>query len=252
MVRTISGAIIFGSPSLYKTSLPCDHPKEPPLARGRVSRARPRVHGARRSEPPARVRRRARLRIPRAADAVRPPGARDAGARAHRRLDPRAPPRHRRHRRRPELHARDAPGRDPAPAELPRPIPARCHRARAVPRALGHPPPGYQPLFAVLFDMVADKDQQFYYEGNSQAVAPEVVDRVWRVAADLGYGGVFIPGVRHTLTDDHVALQQAGIHAIDVVDFDYPYWHTTDDTIDKVSAASLQVVGDVAIALVRQ
>ena len=115
-----------------------------------------------------------------------------------------------------------------------------------------HQPPGYQPLFAVLFDMVADKDQQFYYEGNSQAVAPEVVDRVWRVAADLGYGRVFIPGVRHTLTDDHVALQQAGIHAIDVVDFDYPYWHTTDDTIDKVSAASLQVVGDVAIALVRQ
>src|SRR5207237_1397271 len=51
-----------------------------------------------------------------------------------------------------------------------------------------HQPPGYQPLFAVLFDMVADKDQQFYYEGNSQAFAPEVVDRVWRVGAELGYG----------------------------------------------------------------
>jgi hypothetical protein len=114
-----------------------------------------------------------------------------------------------------------------------------------------HQPPGYQPLFAVLFDMVADKDQQFYYEGNSQAFAPEVVDRVWRTAADLGYSRVFIPGVKPTLTDDHVALQKAGIHAIDVVDFDYPYWHTTEDTIDKVSAASLQVVGDVAVALVR-
>ena len=114
-----------------------------------------------------------------------------------------------------------------------------------------HRPPAYQPLFAVLFDMVADKDQQFYYEGNSQAFAPEVVDRVWRTAADLGYGRIFQPGVKHTLTDDHVALQQAGIHAIDVVDFDYPYWHTREDTIDKVSAASLQVVGDVAVALVR-
>jgi hypothetical protein len=114
-----------------------------------------------------------------------------------------------------------------------------------------HLPPGYQPLFAVLFDMVADKDQQFYYEGNSQAFAPEVVDRVWHVAGELGYGRTFIPGVKHTLTDDHVALQKAGIHAIDVVDFDYPYWHTTEDTIDKVSAASLQVVGDVAVALVR-
>ncbi|HEY6156273.1 MAG TPA: M28 family peptidase [Gemmatimonadales bacterium] len=114
-----------------------------------------------------------------------------------------------------------------------------------------HRPAGYQPLFAVLFDMVADKDQQFYYEGNSQAFAPEVVDRVWRTAADLGYGRIFQPGVKHTLTDDHVALQQAGIHAIDVVDFDYPYWHTREDTIDKVSAASLQIVGDVAVALVR-
>ena len=114
-----------------------------------------------------------------------------------------------------------------------------------------HQPPGYQPLFAVLFDMVADKDQQFYYEGNSQAFAPEVVDRVWRTAADLGYDRVFLPGVKHTLTDDHVALQKVGIHAIDVVDFDYPYWHTREDTIDKVSAASLQVVGDVAVALVR-
>src|SRR5258707_39297 len=116
----------------------------------------------------------------------------------------------------------------------------------------GHQPAGYPPLFAVLFDMVADKDQQFYYEGNSQAVAPEVVDRVWRVAADLGYGRVFLPGVKPTLIDDHVALQKAGIHAIDVVDFDYPYWHTTEDTIDKVSAASLQVVGDVTVALVRK
>jgi hypothetical protein len=114
-----------------------------------------------------------------------------------------------------------------------------------------HQPPGYQPLFAVLFDMVADKDQQFYYEGNSQAFAPEVVDRVWRTAADLGYGRIFLPGVKYPLIDDQVALQHVGIHAIDVVDFDYPYWHTTEDTIDKVSAASLQVVGDVAVALVR-
>ena len=115
-----------------------------------------------------------------------------------------------------------------------------------------HQPPGYQPLFGVLFDMVGDKDLQIYQEGNSLAVAPEVVQRVWRVAADLGYERTFVPGVRHTLTDDHVSLQRAGIHAIDVVDFDYPFWHTTDDTIDKVSAASLQIVGDVAVALVRQ
>jgi peptidase M28-like protein len=116
----------------------------------------------------------------------------------------------------------------------------------------GHQPPGYQPLFAVLFDMVGDKDLQIYQEGNSLAFAPEVVQRVWRTAADLGYERTFVPAARHTLTDDHVSLQRAGIHAIDVVDFDYPFWHTTEDTLDKVSAASLQVVGDVAVALVRQ
>ena len=114
-----------------------------------------------------------------------------------------------------------------------------------------HQPAGYPPLYAVLFDMVGDKDLDIYYEGNSQATAPEVVERVWRTARDLGYGPYFLPGVKHTLIDDHVALQRAGIHAIDVVDFDYPYWHTPDDTIDKVAAGSLQVVGDVAVALVR-
>lgn len=119
-----------------------------------------------------------------------------------------------------------------------------------------HVPVGYPPLFAVLWDMVGDKEQQFYHEYNSVAFAPEVVQRVWKVAADMGYGQVFVPRVRDTLIDDHVALQQVGIHAIDVVDFNYGpgngYWHTTDDTIDKVSAASLKVVGDVAVAVLRQ
>jgi glutaminyl-peptide cyclotransferase len=116
----------------------------------------------------------------------------------------------------------------------------------------GHQPPGYQPLFAVVFDIVADKDLQIFQEGYSVQNAPEVVQRVWRTAADLGYERYFMPGVKHSLTDDHIPLQEAGIRAIDVIDFDYPYWHTTEDTIDKVSAASLQIVGDVAVALVRQ
>ena len=115
-----------------------------------------------------------------------------------------------------------------------------------------HQPVGYPPLFAVLFDMVGDKNLQIYVEGNSQSVAPEVVDRVWHTAGELGYGNIFVPQVRHTLIDDHVTLQNAGIHAIDVVDFDYPYWHTAEDTVDKVSAASLQVVGDVAMAVLRE
>jgi glutaminyl-peptide cyclotransferase len=113
-------------------------------------------------------------------------------------------------------------------------------------------PPGYPPLYAVLFDMVGDKDLEILQEGNSVAYAPEVVQRVWATAERLGYGRVFVSRVGESFTDDHIPLQQAGIRAIDVIDFTYPYHHTTEDTIDKVSAASLKIVGDVALALVRQ
>jgi hypothetical protein len=111
-------------------------------------------------------------------------------------------------------------------------------------------PPGPLPLYAVLFDMVGDRDLQIYQEGNSLLGAPEVVNLVWEVARKAGHGDVFQPTPRHTLTDDHISLQAKGIRAIDVVDFDYPYWHTKDDTVDKVSAQSLQAVGEVALALV--
>jgi hypothetical protein len=108
------------------------------------------------------------------------------------------------------------------------------------------------PLFAVVWDMVGDRDLQIYQEGNSVAGAPEVVDRVWARARELGYGSVFRDRVGYTMTDDHVPLLEAGVRAIDVIDFDdVPWWHTTEDTIDKVSAESLKIVGDVAVALLR-
>ena len=115
-----------------------------------------------------------------------------------------------------------------------------------------HQPSGPQPLYAVLFDLVADKDLQIYQEGNSATGAPEVVSLVWEMARDLGYGRIFVDTPKHVLTDDHVELQKAGIRAIDVVDFDYPAHHTPFDTIDKVSGESLQIVGDVAMGLVRR
>ena len=115
-----------------------------------------------------------------------------------------------------------------------------------------HQVPGPQPLYAVLFDLVADKDLQIFQEGNSLIGAPEVVELVWNTAKDLGYAGTFVASPKHTLIDDHLELQKVGIRAIDVVDFDYPSWHTKYDTIDKVSAASLKIVGDVAVALVRR
>jgi len=107
------------------------------------------------------------------------------------------------------------------------------------------------PLFAVVWDMIGDADLRILQEGHSVSRAPEVVELVWGKARELGYGRVFRPTVRSAISDDHVPLLDAGVRAIAVIDLDYPSWHTPDDTMDKISAASLQIVGDVAIALLR-
>ena len=62
-------------------------------------------------------------------------------------------------------------------------------------------------------------------------------------AADLGYEVRFIPQYKYTIIDDHVPFTRQGVPAVDIIDFDYPYWHTTQDTPDKVSAESLEAVG---------
>jgi glutaminyl-peptide cyclotransferase len=112
------------------------------------------------------------------------------------------------------------------------------------------PSPGYKPLYAVLWDMIGDKDLGIYQEPISLQRAPEVVSLVWNEAQTLGYSKYFINSPSNSgVTDDHVPLLDAGIHAIDVIDFDYPPHHTPDDTFDKLSAHSLQVVGDVATGL---
>ena len=113
------------------------------------------------------------------------------------------------------------------------------------------PSPDYRPLFGVLWDMIGDRDLEIYEEGNSMQQAPEVVKRVWDQAADLGYGRYFITQYRYTVTDDHVPLLKAGLRVADAIDFQYPPHHTPQDTFDKVSAESLQIVGDVATALVQ-
>jgi hypothetical protein len=112
-----------------------------------------------------------------------------------------------------------------------------------------HLPAGYHPLYAVLWDMVGDRDQQFLQEGYSLQGAPEVVERVWAAAESLHLGNVFRSGSWGPITDDHVPLLEAGIRAIDVIDIDYPPHHTMQDTIDKVSAQSLGNAGRVALAL---
>lgn len=99
-----------------------------------------------------------------------------------------------------------------------------------------------QPAYLVLVDMVGDADQQLLLEQNSD---PVLRDYLWQVAAELGYAKAFIPEPGYSMTDDHTPFLQRGIPAVDIIDFDYPYWHTTEDTLDKLSADSLERVGRV-------
>ncbi|MGB9619271.1 MAG: M28 family peptidase [Armatimonadota bacterium] len=104
--------------------------------------------------------------------------------------------------------------------------------------------------YGILLDMVGDKNLCVYREKNSVDAAPQVVDKVWTAAKELGYQDKFRPDVKYAIDDDHVPLIKAGIRCIDVIDFDYGPWHTLDDTPDKCSAASLQVVGEVIARVV--
>lgn len=99
---------------------------------------------------------------------------------------------------------------------------------------------GFQPEAVVIVDMIGDADLNIYKERNSDQ---ELVDEIWAVAATLGYEQVFIPEPKYSMLDDHTPFLQAGIPAVDIIDFDYPYWHTTHDTVDKVSAESLEIIG---------
>ena len=107
----------------------------------------------------------------------------------------------------------------------------------------------YRPAFGILLDMVGDSDLQIYQEHNSLQYAPQVVNRVWDKAAELGLPS-FHAEPRYQVTDDHLPLLEAGIPCIDLIDFDYPYWHTSEDTPEKCSAESLAEVGRLLLALI--
>jgi Zn-dependent M28 family amino/carboxypeptidase len=98
------------------------------------------------------------------------------------------------------------------------------------------------PEYVVVVDMIGDTDQGFFFEGNSD---PALQEQIWAIAAGLGYQKHFVPEYKWSIIDDHIPFAKRGIKAVDIIDFDYPHWHTTQDTPDKVSPESLQRVGRV-------
>ncbi len=98
-----------------------------------------------------------------------------------------------------------------------------------------------QPKAVVIVDMIGDADLNIYLEMNSNK---EIRAEIWSTAASLGYGDKFINKEKFSILDDHTPFLEKGIPAVDIIDFDYPHYHTTQDTPDKVSAESLKAVGD--------
>ena len=117
-------------------------------------------------------------------------------------------------------------------------------------------PPPYKYKMGVLFDMVADKHLELFYEKNSMRWRDTrpIAEDIWRTARRLGVEE-FIPRRRHEVRDDHLMLRNVGkIPTCDIIDFDYGppgtndnYWHTQADTPDKCSASSLAKVGWVTL-----
>jgi len=96
----------------------------------------------------------------------------------------------------------------------------------------------------VLLDMIGDRSLMLRREANS---TPWLTDIIWSTAKRLGHGAVFVDEVT-PIEDDHIPFLKAGVPAVDLIDLDYPAWHTAADTLDQVAARSLQIVGDVVVA----
>jgi Zn-dependent M28 family amino/carboxypeptidase len=97
-----------------------------------------------------------------------------------------------------------------------------------------------RPSAVVIIDMIGDTDLNIFKEKNSNIF---LTNQIWQTAANLGYDNVFIDEFKYSIIDDHLPFIRQGIPAVDIIDFDYPYWHTLADTTDKVSSNSLEIVG---------
>jgi len=102
---------------------------------------------------------------------------------------------------------------------------------------------------AILLDMIGDADLEIPIEWYSERNAPSLRRQLWDIARQLELPA-FVEQRGRAVQDDHVRLQRAGIPAVDLIDFEYPYWHTLEDTPDKCSAESLGQVGKVLVGFI--
>ena len=111
-------------------------------------------------------------------------------------------------------------------------------------------PPKHRYVYGVLVDMIGDRDLNLYMEKKSLHYARQVTESIWATARELGVREFHDhPKPKYDIEDDHVPLNRiAKIPTCDIIDFDYPHWHTTQDTPHNCSGASLAKVGRVLLA----
>ena len=118
-------------------------------------------------------------------------------------------------------------------------------------RDFGNPLSQGTPRGLIVLDMVGQKNLQIPMEAYSMVNAPEWTEAVFERAGELGLS-VFVPHRGLAIYDDHVPFLEQGIPAVDLIDFDFPQWHTTGDTPDICSGASLAQVGRLMVDLIYQ
>jgi Zn-dependent M28 family amino/carboxypeptidase len=99
----------------------------------------------------------------------------------------------------------------------------------------------------ILLDMIGDRNLTIRRDPNS---TPWLTDIIWATAAKLGHRQFMDEEM--AIEDDHLPFLRAGVPAVDIIDLDYPQWHTPQDTLDAISARSIQIVGDVVVAALPQ
>ncbi|RJP53199.1 MAG: M28 family peptidase [Anaerolineaceae bacterium] len=97
-----------------------------------------------------------------------------------------------------------------------------------------------KPRAVVIVDMVGDYNLNIHPEKQS---SQRLINEIWQVAHDLGYGQYFLEERKYSIMDDHVPFLEAGIPAVDIIDIEYRYWHTSYDLPENVSPISLGIVG---------
>jgi glutaminyl-peptide cyclotransferase len=134
---------------------------------------------------------------------------------------------------------------NPNPADPKKPLPDNTYGSRRYVAQLTEKNELKRVRAMILFDMMGYKDLRL---GRDDMSTGWLQDIVWQNAKQIGHGSIFVDAREGVGGDDHEPFLRAGIDSLDIIQLStYYYWHTKDDTLDKVSAKSLKIVGDVVL-----